>query len=198
MDDSYDASIIPFGIQRAMTRLLRDYHFPWSVAKATIVTVSGARDFILPAGFKKELMVMFYDTADDTYTLPLLKREGMVLPGEDGVPRQYWLWGNNLSTDIKIEAGDVATTRLVLWYESLDWAVNEGWMIDRFEDMIFTYATFRLAAELNKPELAGLYGQLWGDDRSSLAVYLNELEFDNAIFMQREAANPRSERYPAS
>jgi hypothetical protein len=196
VDSSYDNEIIPYGIQRAMTRFLRDYNFPWSLKTETFTgLVAGQRSYELPAGFKKELGVLFYDTTDETYSDPLLKREGFVLPYSDGIPRHYWMSDGQLHTDIALAAADAATTNLVLYYQSLDWAENEEWMVDRFEDMLFTFATFRLAAEKNKKEVAEIYGALWQDDRQSLAIYLNELEFDNQIFIQREAQTVHTDRY---
>lgn len=197
VDSSYDDEIIPYGIQRAMTRFLRDYNFPWSLKKTTFAgLVSGQQEYTLPAGFKKEVGVAFYDTTALTYSEPLLKREGFTLPFSDGIPRHYWLADGKLSTDIKLPASTFATTNLILWYQSLSWSANESWLVDRFEDLLFTFATFRLAAEKGKKEVAEIYGALWQDDRTALAIYLNELEFDNQVFIQREAPGWRSDRYP--
>lgn len=199
VDDSYEAAIIPFGIERTAKRLLRDYHFPWSVSKQTYTGLAaGKQDYTLPVGFKKELAVFFYDTEDKTYGDPLGKKDGFTLLGSDGVPRHYWVWNGNLSTDIVLDADNASTTNLILWYESLDWAANQTWMLDRFDDMLFTYCVFRMATEFSKPELAQLYGQIWTDDRTSLAVYLNELEFDNTENYLREARSFPTERYPRS
>lgn len=199
VDSSYDAEIIPFGIQRAMTRLLRDYHFPWSVRTVPFTGLTANQtQYTLPSDFKKDLMVQFYDTAALAYSDPLDKVSGFRRANSDGVPRFFWLAGNKLNTDIKLPAAEIATTQLLLTYESLSWSINESWMIDQFEDMIYTLSVFRLATELNKEELAKLFATLWGDDRQALAIYTNELEFDNGVYTQRESKPPRGERYPRS
>jgi hypothetical protein len=197
VDASYETTIIPYGVKRAGVRLLRDYHFPWSVNKEEYTPIAaGQQNYALPSGFKKELGLYFYDRVDLTYSEPLLKREGFVLPGLDGVPRHYWLWNGNLSTDIKIPDADANNLDLVLWYESISWEDNMDWMLERFEDVLFTLATFRLATEHQKKELSEIFGILWADDRTALAKYANELEFDNAVFVQREARGPDPARYP--
>lgn len=198
VSDTYDAEVIPYGIQRQMTRLLRDYHFPWSVRREIYAPAANQQDYTLPANFKKELMLYFADVNTGGYGEPLGKREGFTLPPSDGEARHYWVWQGKFSTDLKVPVADASTTRLILWYESMGWEDNEEWLLERFEDMVFTLSTFRLAAELNKKELAEIYGALWADDRQALAIYLNELEFDNGVYVQREAVRFRTERYPVS
>jgi hypothetical protein len=56
----------------------------------------------------------------------------------------------------------------------------------------------RGAAVFRKPDVAQIYSQLWADERQSLAVYANELEWNNAVIYQREARGFPSERYPAA
>lgn len=196
VDASYDAEIIPHGIERAATRLLRDYHFPQAVQKHVYPTVAGSQDYVLPDGFKKELLVYFFDKQEIAWGNPLTKREGFVKPYSDGVPRHYWFWGNNLTTDIVIDAGSAPVTDLILWYESRDWLTNQDWMLNQFDDVLFTYTVFRLAAERQNKELAETFGILWGDERTSLAIYVNELEFDNGEYVQREVAERHQRRYP--
>lgn len=199
LDESYEDSIIPAGLARVANRLLRDYHFPWAVARETYSSLStGQQTYSLPTGFKKELHLRFYDTADECWTDALLKREGFTLPNSDNTPKYYWLEDGNLHTDIKIPAEAAANTELVLWYESMSWDFNKWWMIDRFEDLLYTFAVFRIAAERGKKEIAEIFGALWADDRMGLAIYLNELQFDNSIFMQREAKVNTAERYPTA
>jgi hypothetical protein len=199
VDASYETAIIPYAIQRCGKRLLRDYHFPWAVQREVVTDLTAdQRDFALPVGFKKELMVQFHDTTDASFGTPMLKREGFTGPNEDNVPRYYWMWNGNITLDAGPAEADLPGLELHLWYESMDWATNETWMLENFEDLLFTFTVFRLAAEKNKKELAEIYGTMWADDRVSLAKYANELQFDNSIFMQREATKARGDRYPIS
>jgi hypothetical protein len=198
VDESYEATIIPYGIKRAGKRLLRDYHFPWAVQKQVFANLAaGSKDYAMPTAYKKELLVRFFDTEDLTYSNSLAKSDGPVLIAEDGVPRKYWIWGGSISTDIVLDATQAATTQLEVWFESLDWDANETWLLARFEDILYTYSTFRIAAEKNKTELAQIYASLWTDEQRSLAIYLNELEFDNQEFYRRESSAVLRDRYPA-
>lgn len=199
VDVTYEAEIIPFAIDRAARRLLRDYHFPWAIAKKVFTGLTvGQQDYTLPLALKKELLVLFYDTVDDSYSRPLLKREGFLLPRTDGEPRYYWLYSSKLVTDVKVPVESTASLELHVWYESADPALNMDWLLSRFEDILFTYTTFRLAAERGKKEVAEIYGPLWMDERQALAVYLNELEFDNMELVQREPDQSNLSRYPIS
>lgn len=199
LDQSYSAEIIPFCLQRQVKRLLRDYNFPWSiVVEMYSGLVADQQEYVLPAGFRKELMVTFYDTELKCHTAPLLKREGFQHPPEDGSPRYYWQTGNSIWTDLLLPVDETDNTELWLWYQSLDYAANIPWMIERFEDALYTVVMFRLAAELGKQEIAQTFGTLWADDRTALAIYLNELEFDNMEFVQRETRRPSLDRYPGA
>lgn len=195
VDNSFDATIIGMA-ERCMKRLLRDYHFPKSLRlQAYTNLILGAKEYTLPAGFKKEHLIRFYDPVEGTYTHGLTKREGPVGLPLDGIPRHYWLQGAKFITDIAIEAESVGIT-MQLFYESMDVAGNESWFVGDFEDVLFTFTMYRGASELQKPDLAKSYAALWAEDRTSLAVYANELEFDGSEFYMNAAAPVSPTRYP--
>ena len=198
VSSSYDDEDIPDLIRRCIKRLLRDYHFPKSVVKVEYDSLTlGQQEFELPAGFKKELRVQFYDGTGTTPTWsdPLQKRDGFVLPQSRGYARYYWLVGNNLVIDTPLKDGWEDTT-LQLWAESVDVTTHEGWFTEDFEDLLFIFASLRGAVEYQKSEQAQLYGALWEEDKTSLAVYANELEFGNLNMQLNEPRERPIERYP--
>lgn len=195
---SYDAETIPALIRRSIKRLLRDYHFPKSVHREEFLNLFlNSQEYTLPAGFKKELLVQFYDPVTTSWSEPLLKAEGFRLPNSEGYPRYYWLEGLKLHTDTPLDISRVGFT-LQLWHESMDVAANEDWFTEDFEDAVYYHAVFRGAAEMRKPEVMQAFAPLWQDEVTSLAIYTNELEFDNLHMVQREPAARRGERYPKS
>lgn len=195
---SYDAETIPALIRRSIKRLLRDYHFPKSIQKQAFTNlILGSKEYTTPAGFKKALLLQFYDPTAGAWSEPLRRSEGFRLPQPDGVPRYYWAEGTKLVTDTKLAISQVGLT-LELYYESMDLASNETWMVADFEDVLFYHSVFRGAAEMRKPEVMQAFAPLWQEEAQSLAIYLNELEFDN-LEMQMKELQPRlRERYPAS
>ncbi len=88
--------------------------------------------------------------------------------------------------------------RLQLFYQSqlLD-GVAEQWMLEDFEDLLFIYSVWKLAPEFRKPEVLSIYTPLWQDERESLAIYTNELEWAGVNMMMGEAMAWRDDRYPA-
>ena len=84
-----------------------------------------------------------------------------------------------------------------IWAETMDAASNEDWMTTDFPDAVLLFAVTRGSAQFRKPEVMAAYAQLWADERESLAIYLNELEWNNADIRMREARPPAIERYPA-
>jgi len=193
---SYDDEDIPDLIRRCILRLLRDYHFPKSVVRTAYTPLAlNQTTFALPAGFKKDLRLQFFNPADNSYSEPLRKRDGFCLPDSRGYPRYYWLEGANIVIDTPLTGGWEANTCL-LWAENTLVSLHENWFTEDFEDLLFIFAALRGAVEYQKPEAAQLYGALWNDDRTSLAIYANELEFGNVEMLMNEAHPRPTERYP--
>lgn len=198
VSSSYDDEKIPDLIRRTINRLLRDYHFPKAVKKYEFTNLLlGSKEFTLPAGFKKELEVRLYNPTDVSWSEPLRKKERFQLPYPDGSQMFYWLEGTKLIIDTKLDSAQVGWS-LVLWHESMDVASNEAWLCDDFPDSVMYFSIVRGAAEFRKPEVASIYGPLWTDERESLAIYTNELEWNNTEIRMREPAGYPSERYPIS
>ena len=191
-------------LRRCIKRLLRDYHFPKSVRQLDYTTSLGASAFTLPAGFKKEGLVKWYDPSDDgSWSDPLNKTGGFRRPQPDDVPRWYWLQGLDLRIDTPVHES-MTGFKLQLFYESLlvqDVGAelgNEDWFTVDFEDVLFYYAVLKGAAEHRKPEVAAVFGPLWQDERASLAIFANELEWGRIRVDMREPQVRMSERYPKS
>lgn len=211
VSSSYDAETIPDLIRQAISRLLRDYNFPKSVSRyyfgsgGTGDGTSGSllalnqQQFALPSGFKREFQLRFYDDSPAlglaTWSSPLKKREGFIEPAASGVNEYYWLEGTNLWLDAPIEADGVGK-QLVMMYQSMDVAANESWVTTDWEDAVCYKAIVNGAVEVRKPDVAKTFAELWGDERESLAIYLNELEWGNVVMMQRERRLPALDRYP--
>jgi len=214
VSQSYDTESIPNAIRRAIKRLLRDYNFPKSVQTVVWDTVEldpdapgywpVGRSFVqLPAGFKKDLLIHYVVPGNDppktrTWTEGLKKVEGFRMPndGGDAYSRWYWLSGNFLFIDKPFYEAPTDYTQLQLYYQSWNVKENEEWFTEDFEDVLFTFTVYRTAAEMRKPEVMKAYQGLWMEDVQSLAIYTNELEFDNLYMMMKEPTYSRSERYP--
>lgn len=201
LDSSYvQGGDIPSSVKRLMKKFLRDYHFPKSLQLQQWTSiVADTQTYTLPAGTKKPHAVYFYDNSDPIkYGQPLTKREHRVLPHPDGQARHYWIIGSTLYTDIIIDATTAAEgINLAMLYESLDVDANESWMLEDFEDILFSYCMYRLSGEFGKPELMQIFAPIWQEDRTGLAIYSNELEFDDLYIVQRELNSKRLARYPA-
>lgn len=201
VSNSYDAEEIPAAIRRSISRLLRDYHFPKMVRlHEYALSTLEQQAFTLPAGFKKDLQVRLYDEdhisyADRKWSEPLRKLGSFTLPPRDRVPRHYWLQGLDLMLDTPVEEVFL-NYKLQLYYESQDLAFNESWIVADFEDTIFYMTCARYAIELQKPEVAQAFSDLWDDERTSLAVYLNELEFNNYDILMHAPGEADHSRYP--
>lgn len=192
---SYETTEIPGLIRDAANRLLRDYHFPKAVKKATFgPAVEGDFSFALPIGFKKELEVRYFDPEGEAYSDPLVKRERFQLPYPSGVPHYYWLEGTDLLVDTPYSTSMEGFSTF-LWYESMDVDGNL-WLTTDFPAAVRYLAIVRGCAEFRKPEVMQVYAPLWQDEQQSLAIYLNELEWNNAEIMMREARRPAPCRYP--
>lgn len=193
---SYDDEKIPALIRRTINRLLRDYHFPKAVKRQdTVDLAEGAYSFTLPAGFKKELEIRLYDPVGKAWTDPFVKREKFQLPYPSGAPHFYWLEGTTLVLDTPLAVSYAGFTSF-LWYESMDSASNEDWMTTDFPDAVLYLSVVRGCAEFRKPEVMQAFGPLWQDEQQSLAIYLNELEWNNADIRMREPVAPPPARYP--
>jgi len=197
VDASYDAVVIPRLLNRAINRLLRDYHFPKSVVRTDFSNLSpGDKEFVLPAGFKKELLVHFRDNARDMWSEPMKKREAFQLPNASGAPYYYWLQGNSLVLDTPVSS-EMNDFDLHVYHESMSPTVNEAWITEDFPSAVEYRAILQGGGEIRKPEVSQTYTPLWADERESLAIYLNELEWSNVEMFQRESAMYTTERYPA-
>lgn len=210
VSSSYDSETIPDLIRQAISRLLRDYNFPKSVARYyfgsggtgaagadTRLLALGDKSFALPSGFKRDFQLIFYDSSDDSYSDPLEKREGFVLPSGSGETRRYWIEGTTLHIDTEVEEDGVGK-QLIFIYQSMDVTANEGWMTDDWPDAVAYKATLAGSAEVRKPDVGQTYAALWLDERESLSIYLNELEWGNVVVQQRERKVPLLDRYPIS
>lgn len=195
VNSSYDADEIPGLIRDACNRLLRDYHFPKSVKKQDYLALAeGTNGFALPAGFKQELEIRYFDPSDGSYSDPLRKREGFRLPYPSGVPYYYWLEGTNLRIDTPFSAA-MTGFNAYIWYESMDVDGNL-WITDDFAPAVRYLAITRGCAEFRKPEVMQTYAPLWQDEQTSLAIYTEELRWNNAEINMREARGYPSCRYP--
>jgi hypothetical protein len=198
VSSSYDDEKIPDLIRRTINRLLRDYHFPKSVVRTTIVGLTaGDQHFTLPVGFKKELGVRLYNPVDKSWTEPLGKRNEFRLPYPSKQPRHYWLEGSELWIDTPISV-EMAGLSAVIWHETMDADSNETWITAEYPDAVMYLSIVRGAAEFRKPDIVPVYAELWKDEQQSLAIYLNELEWDKVEMYQREAVGYPSDRYPRS
>ena len=199
VSSSYDNEEIPTLIKSAVKRLLRDYNFPKSRARQTynLATV-GEQAFNLPAGYKRDFALMFYDPdpLKNEWSDPLQKAEGFRLPSADGITSKYWIEGQQFYIDVPIAADGIGK-QLVLFYQSQSLALNSSWMLDDFEDAVAYLAITRGAADMRKTEVLQAYAPLWTDEVTSLAIYLNELEWDGVVVQQREPRLRHTERYPA-
>lgn len=190
---------LPASVTRYLRRFLRDYNFPKSLRlQAWEDIVAGTQIYALPAAFKKQEAVYFYDDTGATpaYGEPLLRREFRVLPESDGIARYYWITGTNLYTDITIDA-DSAGVNLHMIYQSLDPDDNETWMLSDLEDILFSFSMYRLSVELGKPELTKIWKPVWEEDRTAIAIYANELEYDDLGIVQGQPGIGGRPRYPA-
>ncbi len=193
---SYDDEKIPALIRRTINRLLRDYHFPKSVRKATFgPALLGDFQFPLPVGFKQELELRYYDPVGTSWSDPLRKKQGFQLPYPTGVPYYYWLEGTNLVVDTPYSAAMIGYSTF-LWYESMDAEGNEDWLITDYEDSVFLASVVKGCAEFRKPDVMQTYGALWTDERQSLAQFLEELNWNNSEIYMREAKRGSGPRYP--
>lgn len=196
---SYDDEEIPALIRSAINRLLRDYNFPKSVMRFEIPnTFLNTQEITLPAGFKRELAVQFTNPAavPQTWSEPLEKKEGFQLPYPSGYPHFYWLEGQKLWLDTPTPADMVGYT-FQLFYQSMLPEDNEDWITVDFEDSVRILSIVRGAMDYRKPDVLQGYSALWSDERESLAIYLNELEWNNVRVNMREARPAAAERYPA-
>lgn len=212
VSNSYDEVTIPAGIRRALKKLLRDYNFPKSIRQRSWNNHAfvpedklnvGQFVYPIPKGMKKELMLMYVSPGDDppktmSWSEPLRKLEGFRMPNDGGtdLAMYYWLEGLYFHIDRALSVDPPEQLMLALTYQSWDVLENEDWLMDDYEDIIYTLSTFRMAAEMRKPEVMQAYGALWQEEMTSLAIYVNELEYDNLYMMQREATRPAPARYP--
>lgn len=210
VSSSYDAETIPDLIRSAVGRLLRDYNFPKSISRyyfgsggtgnagaSTRLLALDDQSFALPAGFKREFQLRFYDPAEETWSDALKKREGFIEPAASGTTEYYWLEGTTLYIDTKVEADGVGK-QLIMIYQSKDVAGNESWVTADWADAVVYRAVMTGAVEVRKPDVAEKYAALWSDERESLAIYLNELEWGNVVMLQNERRVPSLDRYPPS
>lgn len=208
---AYDEETIPALIRRCILRMLRDYHFPKSVRRTDYTPILNQTAFTLPAGFKKDLSVQWYDPSDaGSWSDPLNKATGFRRPQPDGFARWYWLQGLNLMLDTPTPTS-MTSFSLQFYFESLQvedivedtgttFTVieegNEHWFAEDFADVLFYSAVVKGAAEFRKPEVAQTFTPLYQEELGSLAVFTNELEWGNARMQMMEPRLRQTERYP--
>lgn len=193
---SYDAETIPAAIRRSILALLRDYNFPKALKRKVYTELTvGQQQFTLPSGFRKVLQARFHDPSALAWGDPLLRREGFVQPQANGLPKRFWLEGTKLSIDAPISQG-YDKAELWLFYQSMSVEANEDWMTEDYEDVLFVRTVYWEAATMRKPEVQGAFAQLWAEKQRSLAIYLNEIEFDGLEMVMREQRQKTGERYP--
>lgn len=202
VSQDYESITITNGIRRTMKRLLRDYNFGKSIKRATLDTSVGQIEYTLPPGMKRPLHLRFFNPADNTWSYGLERREGFTFGATgsdtsyDGRPygQHYWIEGTKLFIDTPMPA---AGLKLVFWYQStlldLD---TETWLLDDYEDLIFSRSTMILATELRKPEVMQAFAPLVSDEMQSIAIFLNELEWNGVEMLMREPRALPSARYP--
>jgi hypothetical protein len=201
VSSTYDGTVVTDAITRTMKRMLRDYNFPKSVRRQTWAGAAiGAQSYPVPAGLKRPLELRFTNPVDGTWSDELERKDGFVLPqvGDTERPygRYYWIEGTNLYVDRPMPVGGL---NLVLWHQSLVVDTESTtWLLDDFEDLIFSRACFLLTSELRKEELAPVFDARVQDEMTSIAIFANELEWQGMNMMMREANGPRGQRYPAS
>jgi hypothetical protein len=197
VSSSFDDEKIPALIRRTINRLLRDYNFPKSVRREDYLNAFlNTKEFTLPDGFKRELEVRYFEPETEAYSEPLRKSDKFRLPYPSGVPYYYWLEGTKLVVDTPYPSSMVGYSTFI-WYQSMDAAGNEDWLTEDFADSVFYLSVVRGCAEFRKPEVMQTYAPLWDDERNSLAIYLNELEWNKVQVNMREARGYPPERYPA-
>lgn len=192
---SYDNIEIPDLIRSAIRRLLRDYNFPKSKQRAIYTLALGDQGFDLPVGFKNVGSVRFYNPIDITWSEPLKRYEQFRLPQQQGLTSGYWIEGQQLWIDSVIEE-DGVDKQLVLFYQDQSVELNYDWLTDNFEDAVAYLAITRGAGEMRKDEVMKMFAPLWTDEQTSLAIYLNELEWDHVEILMKEAMRDPKLRYP--
>lgn len=184
VNSSYDAAI-ETGIKKTGERLLRDYNFPKQVKRQVFAAAGvGVKEFTLPAGFKKVLGVRFYqqENGEDFWSERLSRFDGFMLPIGKLMPSCWWLEGTKLLLDAGLPS---ASLDVVLWLQMQDWTGNADWLLADYEEALFYFSIVRLAPQFRKKEVLEVFSSLWQDERTSLAVYTNELEFDDLEMVMR-------------
>lgn len=192
VSSSYDTVTIPAGIRRAIAFMLRTWSFPSALTRVNVPIALNEVGVALPAtGVGKIRAVRLSNGAG------LYKRLRRTLIGElpySGLgPEYYWQEGNTLLFDSAMpEAGHSVD----VWYNSTNVDAADAWITADFEDIVFTLSTMRLAAQLRKPEVYGVFAPAWQEMIPTLAQYLNEVEFnDLAINMQPHRSHSQVDRY---
>lgn len=206
---AYDDNEVTDIIRGAIRKLLRDYNFPKSRARAFLGTgapsvVNGENtlelsdmEFPVPTGFKAEGVLYFFDPVTGSFSAPLTKREAFSPPPDDGYNKFYWITEGKVILDEPVDWSSADNDyQLVMLYQTMDVDSNEAWITEEFEDAVVYLACTRGAVEVRKPDLAQAMSQLWTDEQNALAIYLNELEWDNVEMVQREPAPLPLGRYP--
>lgn len=184
-------------VERATRYLLRNFNFPESVVKYTTGALDAETqtvDLELGTGKIKGVRLLL-DTDEPFLYKVLRRREETVLPYADG-PAAYSRIGEQLVLDKALPA---AGYKLEIWYQTVDPDVAESWLTQTYEDVLFHLSILRALPLLRKPELMRDFAPLWQQDEAVLAVYLNEIEFENLdLRMGNDEVQDITERYPAS
>lgn len=157
--------------------LLRNYNFPKSVVHGEYLLDNPSTGVQLEIDTGKVLHVRLSVVEDgETLYKILRRREPSALPtGEEG-PQFWYQLGEELRFDRALEEDDYT---LDVWYLSTDPIANEGWLCNNFADVLFHSGCFNGCPLVGKPDLMGLWQPLMQRDEIGLAIFLNELEFND-------------------
>lgn len=192
VSSSYDSITIPAGIRRAIAFMLRTWTFPQALVMGSFAIAAGGTQIALPANGVGKIRAVRIRYGNGT-----LRRLRRTLIGESphsGGPLFYWQEGNVLKFDTAV-AG--VGNNIDVWYNSTDVTAADPWITSDFEDIVFTLSTMRLAQELRKPEVQGVFAQAWQEQVPTLAQYLNEVEFNDLDIRMKPEVNSQNpnERY---
>lgn len=200
--DANDAILLS-GVKRAGRYLLRNFNFPQSLIYfQTDALAADADEIDLDSGTGKILGVRlkFDDGSGESETNPLYsvmrRREPSVLPVLGG-PSLFWRTDQTLKFDRGVP--DESSYYVEIWYQSVDLTVTESWLTCDYEDVMFNLGAKYCCPLVHKPELLPMYDSLWQESQAMLAVYLNELEWENySLRMGNDEPLVVAERYPSS
>lgn len=191
VSSSYD-TLIQQQVEGAMMRLLQDYNFPKTIRKQEYSSLAVGEDtFALPSFFKKPLAVRIHIAESGThfYSDPLGRSQGFVLPSANGTPAYYWLENESLVLNCGMPS---AGYDIFLWYQTKSLMLCQDWLLSDLNDAVFYFSLVRCCPLVKKAELLETFASLWSEERTSLAIFANELEFNDSEIQMREPYGQRS------